>query len=63
MMSGPEPLIAEYELKKWSNPNYKGSDPSKISQPVLQANYRGLLRHAGPAARADDSTDDAGEQD
>ncbi|WP_181273592.1 DNA primase family protein [Brevibacterium oceani] len=50
MMSAPEPLIAEYELKKWANPSYKGSDPQKIGQPVLQANYRGLLRHLGPAA-------------
>ncbi|MFI9629245.1 phage/plasmid primase, P4 family [Streptomyces sp. NPDC052042] len=46
MMDDPEPLIAEYDLKKWMNPHYSGSDPLKKSQPALQANYRGLLRHA-----------------
>ncbi|UJW28823.1 phage/plasmid primase, P4 family [Saccharothrix sp. AJ9571] len=48
MMDPPEILIAEYELKKWTNPNYSGTDPTKRSQPVPQASYRGLLRHAGP---------------
>lgn len=59
MMSAPEPLIAEYELKKWANPSYKGSDPQKIGQPVLQANYRGLLRHIGPvtASSSDEEQD------
>lgn len=43
-MSAPEPLIAEYDLKKWLNPHYKGSDPLKRSQPVLAASYRGIQR-------------------
>jgi putative DNA primase/helicase len=62
MMATPETTIAEYELKKWMNPHYSGSDPKKKSQPVLQANYRGLLRHTGPAAQVDaDDEDTTGE--
>ncbi|WP_327357805.1 DNA primase family protein [Streptomyces sp. NBC_01304] len=57
MMSDPEVLIAEYELKKWSHPSYTGSDPKKKSQPTLQANYRGLLRQTGASAPAGDTTD------
>jgi putative DNA primase/helicase len=63
MMATPETTIAEYELKKWMNPHYSGSDPKKKSQPVLQANYRGLLRHTGPAAQVDaDDEDTTGEE-
>lgn len=63
MMDDPEPLIAEYELKKWLNPHYSGTDPVKRSQPRLQANYRGLLRHSGPAAPVDPAdTDDTPEE-
>ncbi|MFB7919285.1 phage/plasmid primase, P4 family [Streptomyces sp. NPDC056061] len=51
LMNAPEPLIAEYDLKKWMNPHYSGSDPLKKSQPALQANYRGLLRHTGTTAQ------------
>ncbi|MGW0900109.1 DNA primase family protein [Streptomyces goshikiensis] len=60
MMSGPEPLIAEYELKKWANPSNNGSNALKTSQPKLQlsASYRGLLRQAGAPAPADDSADE-----
>ncbi|MFE7114091.1 phage/plasmid primase, P4 family [Streptomyces sp. NPDC057654] len=57
LMNKPEVLIAEYELKKWMHPSYTGSDPKKKSQPVLKANYRGLLRQAGASAPADDTTD------
>ncbi|WP_234431270.1 DNA primase family protein [Streptomyces sp. NRRL F-5053] len=56
MMSTPETLIAEYELPKWLNPSYKGTDQKRRSKPLVKANYRGLLRrHAGPAAPAGDS--------
>jgi putative DNA primase/helicase len=62
MMVDPEPIIAEYEIKKWSNPSYKGSDPLKIGQPVIAASYRGLLRHASTGTHSltgadDDDTD------
>ncbi|MFF3127007.1 phage/plasmid primase, P4 family [Streptomyces sp. NPDC057908] len=56
MMDDPETLIAEYELKKWMDPSYSGNDPKKKSQPALQANYRGLLRHTGTSAPTDDTT-------
>ena len=29
----PEPLIIEYEIKKWYNENYKGTDKEKIASP------------------------------
>jgi putative DNA primase/helicase len=58
MMDAPETLIAEYELKKWLDRRYSGPDPLKKSRPVLQANYRGLLRHEGPATTPTDATDE-----
>ncbi|MFF8918024.1 phage/plasmid primase, P4 family [Streptomyces sp. NPDC015032] len=60
MMSGPEPVIAEYELKKWANPGNNGGNPLKTSQPKLQlsASYRGLLRQTGAPAPTDDTTDE-----
>ncbi|MEU7318441.1 phage/plasmid primase, P4 family [Streptomyces sp. NPDC007083] len=61
MMSLPETLIAEYELTKWLNPSYKGTDQTRRSKPIVKANYRGLLRHVGPATSTDGS--DAEEQD
>ena len=45
-MQGPEPLIAEYEIKDWYNKNYVGHDVDKICTPVPQEYYRGLLRHS-----------------
>ncbi|WP_371793077.1 phage/plasmid primase, P4 family [Streptomyces sp. NBC_01471] len=58
MMSSPEPLIAEYELKKWANPSNNGSNALKTSQPKLQlsASYRGLLRQTGAPAPTDGTT-------
>ncbi len=43
-MDGPEPLIAEYNLVKWKNPSYSGTDPLRISMPALAVSYRGLVR-------------------
>lgn len=48
-MSVPEPLIAEYDLAKWKNPSYRGTDVDRICRPSVQANYRGLQRHLGAA--------------
>ena len=43
-MDGPEPLIAEYGLKKWMNPMALGSnDVNKVCLPTLSTNYRGAL--------------------
>jgi putative DNA primase/helicase len=44
LMSEPETLIAEYDLKAWKQPGYIGTDPAKVSRPLLKPNYRGLLR-------------------
>ena len=49
-MSKPEPLIAEYDLKDWMNPNYKNADKAntaiKCTPTIYQIrdNYRGVLR-------------------
>lgn len=40
----PEPLIIEYNLMDWMNPNYKGTNPDLLAMPPLKASYRGLLR-------------------
>lgn len=41
----PEPLIAEYELKDWENPSYRGSDIYGKCVPHPQkTNYRGFER-------------------
>ena len=45
-MDKAEPLIAEYDLKDWMNPMMSGShDIEKRCHPVLQANYRGIIRN------------------
>ncbi len=43
-MDKPEPLIWDYKLEDWYNPNYKGSDVNKLCMPALKANYTGILR-------------------
>lgn len=43
-MDKPEHLIAEYDLKAWMNPAYKGSDPDKPCRPALKDRYRGFER-------------------
>lgn len=44
-MKEPETLIYDYELANWYNPNYKGDNPTKLSQPKLRESYRGLERN------------------
>lgn len=68
LMDAPEPLIVEYDLRKWKNPDYTGRDVDCIAKPRLAASYRGLLRRspgAGPAAPAPadpaDPTGDTGD--
>ena len=56
LMSEPETLIAEFDLKAWRAPGYTGTDPDKISRPLLKPNYRGLLRQT---AVGDDGDQDA----
>ena len=43
-MNVPEPLIAQYDLRDWMNPNYTGGDIKRICMPVLASAYRGLIR-------------------
>lgn len=56
MMDSPEPLIAEYDLKNWMNPLYKGNDLDRICQPMLKTTYHGILRSGGsyPSSPNDD---------
>jgi putative DNA primase/helicase len=49
MMDAVEPLIAEYDLKKWMHPYYDGKDVNKRCRPELSASYRGVQRYTvGP---------------
>lgn len=43
-MDKPEPLIWDYKLEDWYNPNYKGGDVNKICHPALKTYYRGIVR-------------------
>lgn len=43
-MNDAEPLIAEYNLDRWMNPDYRGNDRDKICHPALSQSYRGLRR-------------------
>lgn len=43
-MNEAEPLIKRYELEKWFNPSYKGTEVEKICHPELAKSYRGILR-------------------
>lgn len=52
MMNEPEPLIAEYELKTWYCQTYKGTDIDKLCKPIIQPNYRGVLRKNQAAVAA-----------
>lgn len=46
-MSLPEPLIAQYNLTLWKNPNYTGTDINKISSPRFMTDrYRGIMRYS-----------------
>lgn len=44
LMDAPEPLILQYDLKKWMNPTYKGTDRSQICMTGVKATYKGLVR-------------------
>ena len=52
-MNLPEPLILEYDLKEWMNPNYVGSDATRLATTAPNDEYRGLTRR-------EDSLDDVG---
>ena len=44
-MDKAEPLIAEYDLQEWMNPNAMGShDIEKRCRPVLKSGYNGIVR-------------------
>ena len=44
LMDTPEPLILEYKLERWMNPDYRGTDIKQICVPKLKASYSGLIR-------------------
>ncbi|MGO3649233.1 DNA primase family protein [Agrococcus casei] len=48
MMSDPEPLIVEYQLKDWMDPleaTKKQPNRDLLARPILKPNYTGLLRN------------------
>ncbi len=44
LMDMPEPLILEYKLERWMNPDYRGTDTKQICVPKLKPSYTGLIR-------------------
>ena len=63
-MNDPEPLIVNYDLAKWINPNARGSnDISRKAMPLLAVNYTGLLRYASGPAIVDGEDDEVDEPD
>lgn len=44
LMDNVEPLIVQYNLVRWMNPNYKGPDINQICRPSIKAHYCGLVR-------------------
>lgn len=45
-MDRPEPLILEYNLKRWLNPLYRGEDWARRCCPPLKVAYRCLVRRS-----------------
>ena len=39
MMNTPEPLIAEFNLDDWKNPNYTEGDLFRVCMPKLKDKY------------------------
>ena len=60
MMDAPEPLIAEYNLEDWKNPNYTGGDINRICTPQLKATYNGICRlsKSGGTDASDNTSDE-----
>ena len=56
-MDCPEPLIIEYNLKDWINPNYGGHDLMKQAMPELKETYEGAL-YIGVDSAAKGNDDD-----
>ena len=56
-MNEPEPLIAEYDLQEWMNPNFVGGNVSNMCMPVLSEFYRGLLRASSSVTSESDGGD------
>ena len=44
LITATEPLILQYGLEAWTNPNYTGRNPDIKSMPPLKASYRGVTR-------------------
>ena len=44
LMDMPEPLILEYKLEHWMNPDYRGTDIKQICVPKLKPSYTGIIR-------------------
>ena len=43
-MDKPEPMIVQYALDDWKNPNYTGSNADLICRPAVKVNYTGIVR-------------------
>lgn len=63
-MDFAEPLICEFNLTEWMNPNYGGSDASKRCVPELKESYYGFeyIGAGGVAGNDDDDENKDGEE-
>lgn len=43
-MDEPEPLIAQYNLRDWCNPNYDATDINNFCRPPVKTTYKGIVR-------------------
>lgn len=67
LMDCPEPMIVQYNLTRWMNPTYKGTDVNQICTTPVKATYCGLIRAGNEddvklpsnSTPADDATLDA----
>lgn len=46
LMDKFEPLLVEYDLTEYKNPNYKGNDPKKLFDFLKKDMYRGIMRNS-----------------
>lgn len=59
-MDKPEPLIVQYALDDWKNPNYMGSNADIICRPAVKVNYTGIVRVSDTGAGWDTTDEEGG---
>lgn len=62
-MDAAEPLIHEYNLEKWKNPGYRGTDVEQICHPYLSASYRGIRKNSAWVGEYELNESDSDDED